>query len=380
MPFTGELIFDASNSIFAISGIDAQTKLGISLGLDSDNDGMVSVNPAASGDYKFVMTGAGTGVYHVEIRCVSEEPTVFPTQIPVRYPTNHPITPLPSVSPVPSKQTTAIPTVLPTDGPTGRPTLQTPLTTAASESEVTNTKDSNDEGEDGDNQVASADMSGVLTVTYVVASFICCCICVCMMMVFYKYCYGDMKKRVEIQMEMMRPSQNEAPSNVSAVNFERDLVMQWLIHTVELPMYADKFFAKGYETMRAIQAINSREELARCGIELDGHQALILTEIAALRNIQFGTKGGGEGGGEANNKNKTQYGVDGEGVLITNVGDEYVFELDGDGDVPLPPEMTSGMTTNNPNDTSAWPPPPPPPQLHDNWAQDYYVNTVGGNV
>eukprot|EP01083_Nonionella_stella_P181781 652262_1 len=46
MPFAGELIFDASNSNFAISGIDAQTKLGSYLGSDSDNDGVISLNPA----------------------------------------------------------------------------------------------------------------------------------------------------------------------------------------------------------------------------------------------------------------------------------------------------------------------------------------------
>eukprot|EP01083_Nonionella_stella_P312780 1120021_1 len=45
MPFAGELIFDASNSNFAISGIDAQTKLGSYLGSDSDNDGVISLNP-----------------------------------------------------------------------------------------------------------------------------------------------------------------------------------------------------------------------------------------------------------------------------------------------------------------------------------------------
>eukprot|EP01083_Nonionella_stella_P133644 406307_1 len=75
MPFIGELVFDASNSNFAISSIDAQTKLGSNLGSDADNDGIVSVNPAPSGDYKFVMVGAVSGVYRVQILCVSDEPT-----------------------------------------------------------------------------------------------------------------------------------------------------------------------------------------------------------------------------------------------------------------------------------------------------------------
>eukprot|EP01083_Nonionella_stella_P186021 680020_1 len=90
MPFTGELIFDASGSNFAITGIDAQTKLGTFLGSDSDKDGMVSVNPAVSGVYRFILIGDSTGVYHVQIRCVSDEPTVFPTQPPTKYPTKRP--------------------------------------------------------------------------------------------------------------------------------------------------------------------------------------------------------------------------------------------------------------------------------------------------
>eukprot|EP01083_Nonionella_stella_P306456 1073452_1 len=89
MPFIGELIFDASNSNFAIASIDA-TKLDSYLGSDSDHDGTVSVNPAVGGDYKFIMIAAVTGAYHVQIRCVSDEPTVFPTQSPTKYPTKRP--------------------------------------------------------------------------------------------------------------------------------------------------------------------------------------------------------------------------------------------------------------------------------------------------
>eukprot|EP01083_Nonionella_stella_P039965 108686_1 len=134
MPFAGELIFDASISNFAIAGIDVQTKLGGNLGSDSDHDGIVSLNPVVVGDYKFVLMSDSTGIYHVQIGCVSDEPTVFPTQSPTQYPTkrpsyapvNHPARAEPSVSPVTSKPTTAIPTVLPTDGPTDRPTCKTP--------------------------------------------------------------------------------------------------------------------------------------------------------------------------------------------------------------------------------------------------------------
>eukprot|EP01083_Nonionella_stella_P182923 659571_1 len=353
MPFTGDLIFDASNSNFAISGIDAQTKLGSYLGSDSDNDGVISLNPAVVGDYKFIMTGASGGVYHVQIRCVSDEPTVFPTQSPTKTPsyaaTNHPTrgpSTEPSVSLVTSKPTDT--TGMPTDGPTDRPTKQpTSLTTSQSDHQGSDSDEFNGQGE-------SADISDMRIAVYVMSSVIICCVCLCMMILFYKYCYGDMKKMVRIQ--------SENHSNIVAVNsvdwtrpqvevdFERDLVRQWLIHTVKLPMYEEKFFGQGYEDMRAIQAINSREQLARCGIKLDGHQTLIMAEIAALQGTQFGTSGDrtrGEGGGQAKNRDafggklppvprmmgddpaNAQYVVN-EGFFMTNVGDEEVSESDSD--------------------------------------------------
>eukprot|EP01083_Nonionella_stella_P273646 928417_1 len=90
MPFTGELIFDARGSNFPITGIDAQTKLGTFLGSDSDNDGIVSLNPVVVGDYKFVLMSDSTGIYHIQIGCVSDEPTVFPSPSPTQYPTKRP--------------------------------------------------------------------------------------------------------------------------------------------------------------------------------------------------------------------------------------------------------------------------------------------------
>eukprot|EP01083_Nonionella_stella_P133645 406311_1 len=304
MPFIGELIFDASNSNFAVSGVDAKTKLDTYLGSDSDKDGILSVKPAASGDYKFVMTGAAVGVYHVQIRCVSDEPTVFPTQSPTKYPTktpndapvNHPTRgPIdgPSAAPVTGK-----PTVFPTDGPTDRPTHGPTIDkrptrvviTSAPSAEVTVTAtdsaDSNDDSK-GDPLSATAD---VRSAVYVVSGVICCCICACVMVMFYKFCLDDMKKMMDIQNEMMGLGHDHAhaPGNVVAVNsgdwtiphaeidVEHDLVAQWMRYTVKLPQYTEKLVNQGYETMRGIQAINSAEALARCGIKKVGHQTLIL--------------------------------------------------------------------------------------------------------
>eukprot|EP01083_Nonionella_stella_P143157 444253_1 len=168
MPFTGELIFDASASNFAIIDIEAFTPMGSYLGSDLNKDGIVSLNPAIVADYKFILVGEGTGVYHVEIRCVlpTQSPTKYaadPTKRPSYAPVNHPITPHPtrastaepSVSPVTSKPTAVIPTVLPTKRPT--PLM---ITSTAQSAEVTDTADSNDqarEDEDQDNQLQGDD-------------------------------------------------------------------------------------------------------------------------------------------------------------------------------------------------------------------------------
>eukprot|EP01083_Nonionella_stella_P236449 830444_1 len=378
MPFTGELIFDASGSNFAITGIDAQTKLGTFLGSDSDNDGIVSLNPVVVGDYKFVLMSDSTGIYHVQIGCVSDEPTVFPTQSPTKYPTktpsyaptNHPTrgpSAEPSVSPVTSKPTdaTAIPTVLPTDGPTDRPTLKTPPTKqpthVTTEGEATkDSKDSNDQGSDSNEynaQGESADIGDMRIAVYVVSSLIICCLCLCMVMLFYKYCYGDMKKMIEIQNEMMGLGHDHAhaPGNVVAVNsgdwtiphaeidVEHDLVAQWMRYTVKLPQYTEKLVNQGYETMRGIQAINSAEALARCGIKKVGHQTLILAEIVALQGTEFGTTSHGEG----------------NRALPPGTGDDSMFEA----------EYVGKTTTchRRPHDTpvldTPMAPPPPPPMM-----------------
>eukprot|EP01083_Nonionella_stella_P195822 720967_1 len=68
--------------------------------------------------------------------------------------------------------------------------------------------------------------------------------------------------------------------------------MCYLKHNVKLPQYTDKLLDQGFESMRAIKTISSKEELARCGIEIPGHQILILAEIMALQD-----------GGQANNGN-----------------------------------------------------------------------------
>eukprot|EP01083_Nonionella_stella_P035324 96424_1 len=89
--------------------------------------------------------------------------------------------------------------------------------------------------------------------------------------------------------------------------------------------------------MRAIQAINTRAELDRCGIKPAGHQTLILAEITALikggQRQALGASGsapmfpplpgvppppmvGGTWGNDVNPKNTYYEGMDGEGGLV----------------------------------------------------------------
>eukprot|EP01083_Nonionella_stella_P208805 757522_1 len=87
IPFTGDIIFDASNSNFGIAEIQALTALGTSLGYDSDGDDVVTLSQATSGEYKFVMVGEEEGIYHVKIQCESDSPTKSPSYAPI---TAHP--------------------------------------------------------------------------------------------------------------------------------------------------------------------------------------------------------------------------------------------------------------------------------------------------
>eukprot|EP01084_Bolivina_argentea_P013500 25355_1 len=261
MAFIGELIFDASGSNFAIAGIEVFTGLDAFLGWDSDKDGIVSLNPAAVGDYKFILVGEATGIYYVQIGCVSDEPTVFPTQTPTKYPitAHHTSTHGPSIkpsnSPVMRDPTTAIRTVLPTHRPSHRPT---PLVTTERPIVADTTED-----EDPLKGNQSQGENGVRSAAFVVSGFVICCLCVCVGIVFHKYFWDDVKKMIETQNEVMISHPANAPMAANSedwrrpqaeIAFERDLVVQWLIHSVQLPQYTSGFLSQGYENMRAIKA------------------------------------------------------------------------------------------------------------------------------
>eukprot|EP01083_Nonionella_stella_P030588 83841_1 len=237
------------------------------------------------------MMGETGGIYHAKIQCESDSPTNYPTTPPVNHPvTAHPTSRPsidPSVSPVTSEPTTAMHTVLSTDTPTVLPTKRpTPLvTTKRPIATVTDTtEDSNDgrEDEDGDTRVQAEDeLNDVRIAVYILCGLVICCLCLCVMFVFYRYWRGD----------MIRKKTSDWGRAQEEIDHERHLVVQWLRYTVKLPQYTDMFLTNGFDNMRAIQAIKSKEELARCGIEMRGHQTLILAEIyKAASNIGHATK------------------------------------------------------------------------------------------
>eukprot|EP01083_Nonionella_stella_P307784 1083101_1 len=100
MPFDGQLIFDATSSQIEVTDIEAFTKLGSLLSIDSDHDGIITLPTSVAGNYKFIVAGQNTGQYHVNVRCLSDKPTPLPTQPPTKVPTIHPITVHTSPSPI----------------------------------------------------------------------------------------------------------------------------------------------------------------------------------------------------------------------------------------------------------------------------------------
>eukprot|EP01083_Nonionella_stella_P271874 921724_1 len=127
IPFEGDLIFDARESSFQVTGIEMYTQLGSLLATDSDHDAVITIQ-VPSGDYRFIMMGnaQSNDTYHVNVGCVSDQPTSYPTAVPTKTPTSLP-TQKPSYSPV-NHPITPHPTKAPTIHPTQLPTFDHPIT------------------------------------------------------------------------------------------------------------------------------------------------------------------------------------------------------------------------------------------------------------
>eukprot|EP01083_Nonionella_stella_P030585 83834_1 len=314
------------------------------------------------------MMGETGGIYHAKIQCESDSPTNYPTTPPVNHPiTAHP-TRRPSIGPFVSPVTSEPTTVSPSKRPTPLVTTKRPIATVADTTEDSNDEDNRVQGED--------ELSDVRIAVYILGGLVICCV----MFVFYKYCRGD----------MIRKKTSDWGRAQEEIDHERHLVVQWLRYTVKLPQYTDMFLTNGFDNMRAIQAIKSKEELARCGIEMPGHQTLILHEIykarAVVSNtvvnkpvIQMGVMGRGLENGE--DRKNMHYEANGEGVLIGHATKEswsdprfdatFVHATVTHGTDEVPPAANAPLVLDTPQ-----PPPDAEPVYGD---RDEDVMTVEGH-
>eukprot|EP01083_Nonionella_stella_P012824 36217_1 len=196
MPFTGQLIFDANASNFNIERVEAFTGLGNFLASDSDHDHVLTLN-VPPGDYTFRIVGETSGVYHAEIRCVSNEPTSSTTQPPsitsteqTPAPVDHTVTQHPSVVPtsLPSLYpTTAKPSTLRhTKSPTKDPTLndvfptRSPVETEVTSAPSVRVTKSTTNLDSGSEERIEATQEYIDIGTVFIVIIICCgCACVC---------------------------------------------------------------------------------------------------------------------------------------------------------------------------------------------------------
>eukprot|EP01083_Nonionella_stella_P121365 364602_1 len=208
MPYDGEMIFDARGSNFPVTSIEMYSASAGLLGNDSDNNGEIMIYVIA-GDYTIDIQGnvASTGIYHVDLECVSSQPT------------NHPITPHPSF----------------------RPTTSLSNYSASS---TTNTAYGDNDATPNDSPAYLAFQNIVLIA--LILSISCCCCCVAGL--FYKY----LKRKKQINAMITIQS---VPCDV---DLEREKVALWMRYTVQLPQYVRLFISQGFDTMETLQCIKCK--------------------------------------------------------------------------------------------------------------------------
>eukprot|EP01084_Bolivina_argentea_P230791 389350_1 len=77
MAYYADLTFDASQSTFHITTIEAYSRLNVVLGQDTGTkiDEILTLFEHPPGDYKFIIEGASGGTYNIQITCTSDSPT-----------------------------------------------------------------------------------------------------------------------------------------------------------------------------------------------------------------------------------------------------------------------------------------------------------------
>eukprot|EP01083_Nonionella_stella_P051866 137723_1 len=270
IPFEGGLQFNAQSSTFQVTDMEAFSRLNVPLGTDLDNDEIITLINVPAGDYQFIIYGgsATSGTFEATIRCFSASPTSNPTRVPYTE-------------------------------------------------------------EERTERTTSALEIGIV----VICVSIVCCLCCAILGCVYKKRHGNKTELEQVEI-VHRGIINavEAQHVVPEDDFDRDLVISWLTRQVKLPRYASVFVDHGYDSMRIIQAIESRTELNEIGIHDTAHQTVILHEINKIRDIDY-TMGTNDKCGmdkrsrakcTLNTVNSKEYNREGErhkDVLVTQEGD-----------------------------------------------------------
>merc|ERR1719242_1858256 len=76
--------------------------------------------------------------------------------------------------------------------------------------------------------------------------------------------------------------QNETLAKDTKTDFERMEVLEWL-DDIGLGAYYKLFIQIGYDSMKSIRAIESKQELHDLGVSIHGHRNVLIEEIEAMK-------------------------------------------------------------------------------------------------
>ena len=272
--YEGTMKFDASLSTFSVAAIEGYTYLGtVPIAQDSDNDEKVTLNNVPAGNYRFLLAANPgiSGTFVVRIQCQSNNPTSAPTKIPTLSPNDNPTV---FITLSPNNDPTGSPTERPTDSMTVistkfMSTLNMETTGKSRQSDMNSSNSSN-----------SMSLELVLIIIGLILIF--CVFCFCAICVLYKL-HKKKQDQPGAQMMEMQIQQN---INLKTDNDEdRELVANWF-KNIGLPQYYPFFIKNGYDSLRVIASIQSKEELKEIGVSVMGHRTLIFSEIAKLQKNQ----------------------------------------------------------------------------------------------
>eukprot|EP01083_Nonionella_stella_P074245 201333_1 len=219
------------------------------------------------------------------------QPTVQPTDNPTPKPTTNPTSNPAVFSDQPTKNPTQLPTGI-TPPPSYAPSTDEPTVQGESTSPSPSSTDPDIVQETGETIETVAPTKGSgrnvmndvvsTTVIGILGGLLACCVCsiMCLLQRLYK------QRSLSVKMINIGSISNvvAVDADIGTMRDEREQVISWLTNQVKLPQYANAFVNQGYDSMRAIQAIENIESLALAGVKAPGHRTLIMYEIKELQS------------------------------------------------------------------------------------------------